>query len=64
MTKKHFIQLAKALRIAFNAADQLEDKKSVGIVTQLVIDICDICQETNPRFNRNKFVEASTGNYA
>ena len=56
MTKKHFRALAQAL----NDAKPLE-LNSVGYVAgwrQCIDAIANVCQETNPRSDREKFLTA------
>jgi len=46
MTKKHFIQLAQAL-------------KDTGALNDTIEAVADVCAQYNPNFQREKFKEAS-----
>lgn len=57
MTKKHFIRLARLLR---EHADTTADPtQAVDIAVRDLIDgVADMCAETNPAFDRRRFIEA------
>ena len=57
MTRKHFRLLADALR--HNAPTVISSDAEVALFTQIVNDIATACRQTNPRFNRERFEEAS-----
>jgi hypothetical protein len=46
MTRKHFIAIAKALN-------------DEGVTAQCISAIADVCEKTNPRFDREKFEKAA-----
>ena len=57
MTRKHFRLLADALR--HNAPTVTSSDAEVALFTQIVNNIATACRQTNPRFNRERFEEAS-----
>jgi len=57
MSRKHFRLLADALR--HNAPTVISSDAEVELFTQIVDDIATACRQTNPRFNRERFEEAS-----
>jgi hypothetical protein len=57
MTRKHFRLLADALQ--HNAPTFASSDAEVALFTQIVNDIAIACRQTNSRFNRERFEEAS-----
>jgi len=54
MTKKHF----EALALAFQGAKQRTRKHSeFSNIKKLCYDIIEICEQANPNFDRDKFLE-------
>jgi len=49
MTKKHFVEIAKIFK-------QVRATKEVA---QICIKLCVVFKQLNPRFNEQKFLEAS-----
>jgi len=59
MTSKHFVAIAKAMRDAYHSLS-LDSNFVSNRPTweRLVKSLADVCANTNPRFNRKKFVSA------
>jgi len=54
MTKKHF----EAIAIAFqNAKNRTRKHAEHSNIRQLCYDIIEICEQVNPNFDRDKFLE-------
>ena len=64
MTGKHFEAIAKALRDAYHLGETSQTDTEITFVSdrptweRLVKSLADVCAETNPRFNRGKFISA------
>ena len=64
MTGKHFEAIAKALRDAYHLGETRQIDTEITFVSnrptweRLVESLADVCAQTNPRFNRKKFVSA------
>src|SRR5439155_9320453 len=62
MTKKHFEQIAKAMRNlrTFEAHDQEMSETVARAVryTSVVDALASVCAESNPRFDRDRFLQA------
>ena len=61
MTKKHFIALADAIRESQPAKDKAEGESvtqdvSRGQWSRDVLAIADVCQASNPRFDRERWL--------
>ena len=56
MSKKHFKALAEALRITMRAVDLERDPKKA--VRELAEEVARIAAQTNPRFDRSRFLAA------
>lgn len=54
MTKKDYIAIADAIKRARTGADK-EERFAIDIVAD---NIADVFQKDNPRFNRQRFLEA------
>ena len=55
MTKKHF----EALALAFNNAKNRTSKHAeYSNIRRLCYDIIEICEDANPNFDRERFLEA------
>jgi hypothetical protein len=57
MSRKHFQQLADALRQ--NKPTAMSGEAEIELFRQLVRDIGTACGRANPRFNRSRFERAS-----
>lgn len=56
MTKKHFIMLASLVKEAKEKAS--EGAPSVTLVHYVACKLADECKKENPRFDRDRFLEA------
>jgi ATP-dependent DNA ligase len=54
MTKKHFEALAQAFR---NAKSRTRKHGEYSNIRMLCYDIIEICEQANPNFDRDKFLE-------
>lgn len=54
VTKKHFIQLAKLLR-----ENLPSNSKTLEMWLEIGLGIMLICEESNPKFNSKKFMDAA-----
>lgn len=55
MTKKHFIELAKGLRVVL---DEAETPGERVIAVDAIGAVARVCKQVNPRFDANIFYEA------
>lgn len=55
MTKKHFIELAKELRVVLNEAVTPGERV---IAIDCIVAVARVCKIANPRFNAAVFYEA------
>lgn len=64
MTKKHFQALADALKDTHDRLTRIQASRPVDCADalmgwrQTVNDVADVCAQTNPRFNRARFLKA------
>ncbi len=52
MTKKHFVAIAAAIK------ELWENSDNVDAVDEVARAIADVCADSNPRFNRARFLSA------
>ena len=59
MTRKHFIALAKALKIGKVPPNRMYTSADVDLMhTETCRAIAHVCAQTNPLFDRAKFLDA------
>jgi hypothetical protein len=59
MTKKHFISLAAMFKA--ERPQPHWDGNKLTVWNALVVGTADVCRQTNPRFDRERFITACGG---
>lgn len=55
MTKKHFIEIAKSIKIAYEHVHTADEKNAITYTTQL---LCNDFARFNPLFDEDRFLTA------
>jgi len=58
MTKRHFQQFADMLNVSQEHCSVYPEASPLSIVKHIAIELADICQRDNPRFDRAHFMKA------